>query len=280
MNKRNLTIQEIHRLETEMLKVTDEICKKNNIKYSLICGSVLGAVRHGGPIPWDTDSDITVGYEEMDRLCLALEKQLPEWCCLYKFDNAKNFYRFLPRIGVKGCDSAILHVDIFPQVGLPDDAEAQMKYDKKSKRLDRLFCWKLIVQSKDLYTPGSKMRVLSRKIAKVVLKIVLAPFSRDFLYKLVNSHYSKYPYSESKYVMNPLGHYGMKNVLDKNYFEDLIEVDYDGIKLSIPREYDTYLRHYYKDYEKFPPKEEQDKMLSFMVLVDEDFDVDKIINSK
>lgn len=277
MRKRKLTIEEIHRLETEMLKVTDEICKRNNIKYSLICGSVLGAVRHKGPIPWDTDSDITVSYEIMGKLCSVLEEQLPEWCCVYNYKNTKDFYRFLPRIGVKGYDSAILHIDIFPQVGLPDDSESQKKYDKWSKRLNKLFCWKLIAQGDNLYTPGGKLRVISRKIAKFILKIVLAPFSREFLYKLVDSHYSKYPYSESKYVMNPLGHYGMKNVLDKNYFEDLIDAEYDGIKLSIPREYDKYLRHYYKDYEKIPPKEDRDKMMAFTVYVDEDFDVDRII---
>ncbi len=278
MSKKNLHMEEIHAIEREMLKATIDICQKNNIKYSMICGSVLGAVRHGGPIPWDPDVDITIPYEVMDKFFAVLEEQLPDWCCLYNYKNMVDYHRYLPRIGLKGYRCGILHIDIFPQVGLPDDPEKQRKYSNKTKWLNRLYFYKSISKGERIYPSGNRLKDLVKRIAKIGLKLTLWPISREKIIKMMDAHFSKYPYSKSKYVMNPLGHYGLKNVLDRNYFEDLIEVDYDGIKVCIPRDYESYLTHYYKDYKKFPPKEEQERLMAYTVEVNEDFDINKLVN--
>ena len=65
---RELTSVELRRIQLEILKVIDEFCGQNNIRYSLAYGSLLGAVRHGGYIPWDDDIDIFVPREDFDRM--------------------------------------------------------------------------------------------------------------------------------------------------------------------------------------------------------------------
>ena len=276
MSKRKLTIEEIHKLETALIDVTHKICKEHNIKYSLICGSVLGAVRHGGPIPWDTDADLEVPYDIFDEFCEILIKEMPEWCELDGYKNQPNYHRFFPRICVRNVDSAILHVDIFPQVGIPDTYEEQLKYSKKSDRLKKIYYYKSIAVGTHPYKSRNKLIQFVKRVIRVMMKIVLLPLSLERVYKISEKHFTKYKYKDSKYVMNPAGHYGMKNVLDKKYFEDLIEVNYDGIKVNIPKDYETYLTHYYKDWHTPISVEQQQKDLDVEVWVDEDFDVSAI----
>lgn len=83
-----LTIQEIQTIETEMLKEVHDICERNGIDYFLAYGSVLGAVRHGGPIPWDTDLDIIVPIDQFSKFENLMYEELPEkfyleYSCIY-----------------------------------------------------------------------------------------------------------------------------------------------------------------------------------------------------
>lgn len=273
MGNRLLTLEEIQKCETAMLDVTHKICKENGIKYTLICGSVLGAVRHSGPIPWDSDVDITIAYDDYEKLCEVLEKNLPDWCMLYSYKNTIDYHRIFPRIGIKGIDSAILHVDIFPQVGLPDAYEEQVKYAKKTVFLSKLYYYKSVSNATKLYKSNNKLKNFAKEIMKVILKIGFIPLSADRIRGWLDKHFSTYSFKDAKFVMNPAGHYGLKNILDKSYFTDLIEADYDSIKLNIPREYDEYLKHYYKDYHKIPSKESQEKSKNVKVYADENLDI-------
>lgn len=269
MGQKKLTMREIQKIETSMLHINHEICKRNNIKCSIICGSVLGAARHHGPIPWDTDADISIPYDDYERYCEALVKELPDWCELYGYGATKDYRRYLPRIGVKGVDTAVLHVDIFPQVGLPDDKESQIKFSKRCTFLRKLYYYKIAATGDNLCATDKGLKLFVKKIARLGLRIVLSPFSVEGIRKKTHEHFSKYPYATANYTMNPCGHYAEKNVLPKKYYEDVIEADYDGIKLNIPREYDEYLTHYYKDWNK-PVKDP--RMENAEVWVDEDFD--------
>ena len=117
----------MQKVETALLREIHEICKRHGIKYTLACGSVLGAVRHGGPIPWDSDTDISISFDDYDRFCEALINELPEWAELdgYKMSR-KDYHRYFARVALRGVDSILLHVDIFPNVGMPDSPEKKL----------------------------------------------------------------------------------------------------------------------------------------------------------
>ena len=69
-------LQQLQAIELEMLDEVDRICKKNNIKYTIIGGTLLGAVRHGGFIPWDDDADVAMLRPEYEKFCTIVEKEL------------------------------------------------------------------------------------------------------------------------------------------------------------------------------------------------------------
>ena len=113
-----LTLKEIQEVETEMVREISRICKEHKIPYFLHCGSALGAVRHHGPIPWDSDVDVIVPYHRCRDFCDAMRRNLPEKFCLYFHDTDPHYVALFPRIGLAGYSSKIMHVDVFRLIGI------------------------------------------------------------------------------------------------------------------------------------------------------------------
>lgn len=77
MNYENSEIQKLHKAELEILDVVHQICVSNGLKYSLAYGSLLGAVRHGGFIPWDDDVDLMMPRADYERFLTLWEENPP-----------------------------------------------------------------------------------------------------------------------------------------------------------------------------------------------------------
>ena len=268
-----LDINDIHKIETKLIEVCDKICRENNINYTLVCGSALGAVRHKGPIPWDTDADITIAYGDRERFIGVMEKNMPSWCILDKPDVKSNNHSSFPKFYVKGIDPIIVHVDIFTYVGLPDSRDEQIKYSRKSDFLNKIFFYKKCKVLTEYYQSRNVFFSVANKLKRFFMKIALLPVSHKMLLSSVNKHYLKYDSKESKYVMNPAGHYGMENVLDRRFYDETIRTEYDSIIVNIPKDYDEYLKHYYKEWRKIPPSTICDKGLNTKVPVFEGVDL-------
>jgi len=82
----------------EILDVFDGICRKHHIDYWLDCGTLLGARRHGGFIPWDDDFDVCILHSDYKKLVSVLEKELPENLKLQTRETDKKYYYYFPRI--------------------------------------------------------------------------------------------------------------------------------------------------------------------------------------
>jgi lipopolysaccharide cholinephosphotransferase len=259
---KQIGIREIQRYETQILAEIDRICKLYEIPYYLNCGSVLGAIRHGGAIPWDTDMDIVVPYPYLDKFYDVMKTNLSPKYRFHIFDYDKEYDRFMPRIGLARNDTLVLHVDVFTLVGLPSDKKQQIRFSKLSTFYNKVFIRKCRPISK--MQPSPIMRFLA-----ILIKIVLLPFSRNTLWRIFKKHCGKYPYEQAEYVMNPSGGYGVKNILKKEVFGEPLYVDYDGIKAPIPQQYEYYLKHYYGDYMKYPSKKERDKGLATTIQIDD-----------
>lgn len=131
---KSIGLNEVQKIETEILSEVDRICKKSDLKYYLLCGSALGAVRHGGPIPWDSDADIGIPLEQLDIFLDTLKDQINEkfYISFCKFD--KHSPALHPEIFAKGIDGRVLHVDVFPLFGMPDDPSEQRDHWEKIKK--------------------------------------------------------------------------------------------------------------------------------------------------
>lgn len=252
-----MTITEMQAIETEMVKEVVEICERNNITYFLHCGSALGAIRHQGPIPWDPDVDIIVPNNEIDNFCAAMRRELPEKYYLDYYETNKSYPCLFPRIGLRGYSTKILHADIFILTGMPSNKNDQIRTHKKAKLLKLVFYFKHEIENP--FLPNYK------KLIRYVIKLVLLPISRQWLINKFQNYCSKYPYNTAEYVSNLAGHYGTKNVLKKSIYGNGSVVKYGGFDVKIPEQYDSYLKHYYGDYLKLPPKTERNENNTYLI---------------
>ena len=98
MDKKNLKpskeyIDDVHKYTLEILDFVDKICEENNINYTLDCGTLIGAIRHKGFIPWDDDADISLTRNDYDKLLRVLKNMnLPENIGLYLPENENYFF--------------------------------------------------------------------------------------------------------------------------------------------------------------------------------------------
>ncbi len=253
-----INIEMIQRIETQMLDELSQICQRNNIKYSLAYGSVLGAVRHNGPIPWDSDVDVFIQLQDINRLIDCLEQELSDKFKVDYYTCSTNYELPFPRIGLKNTCSAVVHVDLFILVGLPNNRMLRKLHIYKMQILNKTFRYrhKRIEQIKTRY---------KRLIAPIILPI-LNVVSRGKHISQIGKHWGKYPFEESRYVINCLGG---KHIFPKSWFDDLILVDYEDLKLPIPRNYDSYLKELYGDYMTPPPSEERAKGLARVATISE-----------
>lgn len=255
----NLTIKELQLYGTEMLKVIAEICERNHIRWFMAYGSVLGAIRHSGPIPWDYDIDIYIPESDLKFFLAVMEKELPDQ---YYIDYRKGSQppRAFPRIGLKGYETEILHIDVYRLGGLPENPQ-ELKWFVKFSRL-LFIIWKSKTLDIDYYYPDKKRRIGSKFVKAITcllpLKVVL---------KLIDRQAGYIPFDTAKIVASPITTMNPKKMLAKKLFDESILVDYENFKVRVPKDYELYLKILFGDWRAFPPKEFRDRELSKRFIV-------------
>lgn len=241
-----LNIDEMKKKVTQIFEATVKICEDNGIPYYCQAGTVLGAVRHKGSIPWDHDADIIIPNHYIDAFINCASNQLPSEYHVDYFKINDQSLRQFPRIGLAGYDTDKLHLDVFRLIGLPNDYVEQLKmieeahFLTKSNSLMRLPIWKLIAKGKFSYALG---------------KMGVGKYNRTYFINKFDNLCNRYPYEDSSYVMNPSGKYGKKNIFLKEVYGEGVLVEYEGFQVRIPSNVDFYLKQYYGDYMKFPPED-------------------------
>lgn len=92
MKAKEITFEERKTIQLDMLKEIDAFCRTNNIRYTLACGTLIGAIRHGGYIPWDDDVDITMPYDDMLKFKKLFKSETMKYCDI---ETEKNYgYEF------------------------------------------------------------------------------------------------------------------------------------------------------------------------------------------
>ena len=268
----NINIKQIQAIENEMLRETIAILNARGIDYYMCCGSVLGVIRHGGPIPWDTDMDILIPANRLAEARDALAEGLSERFCIDDLSVNPGYKNLFPRVAMPHTSSDTLHIDLFPLMGLPNDEREQVNICKKLARRQKTF-----IRYKHYRQKISHPTPLKNFVGRLI-EIFCSPFSKKELtrqyYKIVH----KYHYDDSEYVMNACGHYGAKNIFNKDVFGKPEWRPYLDIEAPIPEKWDFYLRRYYKEYMNLPPEEERNFWLSFTLPIDErDYDAVKDI---
>lgn len=258
-----LKLEEIQKINLYSLKEISQTCKKHDINYYLRAGSLLGAVRHEGPIPWDHDIDIEVPYSQYEQLYKALKKELPSYLKVFWLGD-KNYGRLFMRVGLEGMDDRVIHVDVFPKL--------EVSSSKGSNKLLiirlTLLVWSYKIKNFSIREIYEKKRIyfIPILIVKFILIFIPNKFIENRFFKLMETYSVE---SNGKYF-NPFSKYKLNSVFDKEHYRETLWVPFGNIVAPIPSGYDKILKQLYGDYVQLPSLSEREKLGMISVPIDQE----------
>ncbi len=269
--------KEIRKFQLFQLKLLDEIeriCKLLNISYYLIGGSLLGAIRHKGFIPWDADMDIGMKRDDYEKLVdyyihnpnqhfylqhFKTEKNNSSPHAILRILNTQVLYINEPKYAKLSCNG--IYLDIFPLDKAPNDLRLQKKQAQRIKLIKKLIVIKAgMVYSYNNFWVASLKRFL---------RILLFPIDLHVLCVLLDKEMKKYNEIDSDYLVSMASHYSYsKQLMKKEIYGIPISVEFEGTQRFAPAKYDEYLGKLYGDYMKLPSDKERYELMDGIKYID------------
>ena len=259
----------------EILKFFDSFCRDNNIKYTVIDGTLLGAIRHKGMIPWDGDVDVALTPSELKKLKVAFEKYDGRYFLnyvpnhIYKDSNRKHdFPTLTAKLIDKKCSSGIFGIDVFTIDFLGDDYD----YAKETIKLYKWF-YLLMRYTTSFHLPEKYLdNSLRSKIIRLFYPL-MAVFARaltpcfekcymSFRKKRIDSKSENSKYFTIEPYLNRFG-VELNTMLNEGY----CDLPFEDFHVMVAKNYDAYLIPTYGDYMKLPPIEHRIPYPSLDVLL-------------
>lgn len=255
--------------ELEIAKKFVAVCDEHDLRYFMLGGTFLGAVRHKGFIPWDDDMDFGLLREDYDKLLkLCADGQVPFEAHNYFVDHNNLNYRYYFHIEDRNIkvlrtfaqveEISPVWIDVFPLDGMPNGTLMRMfrKYYILWRRLTYKFsCFSYYVDIKRKGRPFIERALI--KVGQIfpVEKI----FKLDREIKKMDKALRKYSPQTSKYYVNAMSGYKFKEMFRKEVFGGGSFYEFEGQKWRGPQDYKTYLTQLYGDYMTPPPESERNQ---------------------
>ena len=255
---REITIDELKELQLEMLKKIHSFCEKHRIQYFLGYGTLIGAVRHKGYIPWDDDIDIIMPRSDYDRFVQMFNGVDPV-LKLYAPEINPNYYA--PYANIVDTRTVLIEkemshrgmqlgikIDVFPIDSVPQDLVDYQNFYNKMIRYNKILRVKRIkFQSIEGY----------RKFFILVKKILYGLYSYSSIQKKIMDSVHRVKNSESSYVDNAVFTVYHNKRFKKELIKSAVKVEFEGFLFNAPVGYDKYLRTIYGDYMSLPPEDKR-----------------------
>lgn len=233
------------------------ICEKNNLTYWCGGGTMLGAVRHKGFIPWDDDLDVFLPREDYEKLCQIWDRVADtDHYALVRTDKNHNYHHtamnlvdlkttYIPKHSINEDNKFGIYIDVIPFEGCPKSKVKQV----------------LQIYHSIMYSVYNVQRLPDNQglLLKLPTKLLLGLVKdQDRRYRIWKKHEAKmiqYPFRTSNFVKETITSFkGLFRVFNKEIF-DTIDVEFENIMVKIPAGYDYYMKQIYGDYMNIPPIE-------------------------
>ena len=251
-----ITLEEIKMLQMDILTAIDRFCHDNGIKYSMACGTLLGAIRHKGYIPWDDDIDIYLLRKDYNRLISEFPETYSETYKITSLERSKSW----DRPYAKGYDSKTIlvedaycaellgvNIDIYPIDDVPDDETEWLNYDKHRRKWQRFFNLTSVKRGK------SRFKTFIFKLIHFTTYI----YPRRNMAKHLDKMAKRYNNKGCQRCFENVQGVIQRHPFRKSLFDNIKEYPFEDRLFSAFSDADEYLTNGYGNYMELPPVEKR-----------------------
>lgn len=263
---KKISLRELQLLQLDAMKYLDAFCTRNGINYYMIGGTLLGAVRHNGFIPWDDDIDIAMLRSDYEKFVRLLSREIDDSkYFLQNYDTEKEFQPALSRLCIKGtfmeypsekhlniCKNT--YIDIFPLDNVPDDELLREKQCTELSKVDKLFQYRIgRVFDSGIFN--------YKKIVKGVIRQIMRLYPIAKLKSRRVQIMTMYADVDTECVCSTVSQYGYKKqIMKRCIYGTPQRLKFEDCELLAPEKYDEYLTHLFgKNYMQIPPEHKRVK---------------------
>lgn len=262
------SLRKIHEAELEVLKDFIKICDENNLRCMMLGGTMLGAVRHKGFIPWDDDIDMGMPRNDYERFIEIFKENSNKNLYLNYYKNQQEYITYplklestkVKLINRSGSIERTVNVwiDIFPLDGMPNG-----NIKRKVHQIRLLVCRALmqLAQFKYVAVNYKKRPWYEASIIKFaeLFPIISKVLSNSYFANEIDRLLKKYPFENANHIVNFMGAYKFREMFPKNIYNETSLYPFEDMILPGCKDYDFYLKQMYGDYMKVPEDKDKNK---------------------
>ena len=263
-------LKEIQKIELNILLYLDKICKENNLKYYLISGTLLGAIKYQGFIPWDDDIDVVLMRDDYLKLVKILANNTSQYKLLSIYNNKKYYYPFAKLVdsktklveNAKEIPDLGVFVDIFPLDAYKNNDNIEIQ-DRKLRMIRNLAVRRFRIKndirgnfSYNIKSQKVKLYWLKNSIY-ILIDYLSLPLGYNYWVNLLDKKLTKININDADYVGIRVKEFGSKETYLKQEILEQQKVKFEGYYFPSFKNYYTYLIKKYGDYRLDPPINKQ-----------------------